>query len=144
MTSPSSNPLKTPCGRCGTVASGTLRSDRSWPRAGSRPQASDRSGRGEQLRQGSDQGVLIGVCGIDGAGKTTLISALREWAPLSEARVQKLKPGANYQRLMRGIPDPWADLDALFGSQLARSMGWAEVFDFLSYHDHQVRPALRA
>ena len=95
------------------------------------------------MRQGSDQGVLIGVCGIDGAGKTTLISALREWAPLSEARVQKLKPGANYQRLMRGIPDPWADLDALFGSQLARSMGWAEVFDFLSYHDHQVRPALR-
>jgi molybdopterin-guanine dinucleotide biosynthesis protein len=59
------------------------------------------------LRQESDQGVLIGVCGIDGAGKTTLIAALREWAPLSEARVRKLKPGANYQRLMRGISDPW-------------------------------------
>lgn len=95
------------------------------------------------MRQRSDRSVLIGVCGIDGAGKSTLISALREWAPLREASVQKLKPGANYQRLMRDISDPWADPVALFGSHLARSMGWAEVFDFLSYHDRLVRPALQ-
>lgn len=84
--------------------------------------------------------VIIGVCGIDGAGKSTLITRLLAWPPLRDATVAKMPPGENYQRLVRMHPGLWDRPAELIGTPWARALGWAEVFDFLHYQQRTIRP----
>jgi thymidylate kinase len=94
------------------------------------------------VRRGERRRVIIGVCGIDGAGKSTLISRLLSLPGLAHAAVRKMPPGENYRRLLRLHPGLWEDPSALVRTSRGHAVGWAEVLDFLSYQEREIRPSL--
>lgn len=83
---------------------------------------------------------FIVFCGIDGAGKTTIVQRLKREASLKDALFLKRAEKPNFDRLMRlsrsSIPMPEAYLQGSF----ADAIRWAHAFDYLRYYEAAIRP----
>lgn len=85
---------------------------------------------------------LIALCGIDGAGKSTLSRRLRERRALEDAAFvrKELHDTTNAVRLYHRRT--YGDARDWITGPYAYSMGLAAAFDFLRHYDEVIRPLL--
>jgi len=83
---------------------------------------------------------VVAICGIDGAGKTTLFEGLRGSREFSSLLFRRFSTRNNLALLRTaqaelGIESPYAQANDA-------ALCWAYCFDFLRYYESDVRPVL--
>lgn len=84
---------------------------------------------------------IAALCGIDGAGKSSVHAALRADPRFAATRFVAKQHRDNVEMLRYGEPDQWAAARLLAGS-FAEAVRWAHGFDFLRFYDDEVVPYL--
>jgi thymidylate kinase len=90
------------------------------------------------MKQGHNSVPMIAFCGIDGAGKTTLIKRLCEQPRLLPYQPMRKENRENVDRLMRLYPKAAQNPAHYLSGPFAAQLRWAYLLDFLWFYEHGI------
>lgn len=85
---------------------------------------------------------IVGLCGIDGAGKSSVHAALRADPRFASARFVAKRHRDNIELLRDLEPDAWADEATQLTGEYAEAIRWGHGYDFLRFYEDEVAPYL--
>lgn len=81
---------------------------------------------------------IAALCGIDGAGKSSVHAALRADPRFATARFVAKRHRDNVELLRYGEPSQWNGEGNLLTGSYAEAVRWAHGFDFLRFYEDEV------
>lgn len=85
---------------------------------------------------------VIAICGIDGAGKSSLVRLLKGDRDFSGTAFIKKTEKGDFDRLVR-LASPLGEMpEAYLSGPFSEAIRWAHAFDYLRFFDNEIVPLL--